>query len=100
MYDHRVHDDDDDPGFSPDLLVFGERLRALRSRCGLTQTEVADIIGLRVTTVGDWELAKSEPKFSQAVALSRLYDVSLDVLAGLTPMPPPTKRRPTSRRPS
>ena len=89
--------DEEDEGFSPELLAFGERLRALRMRTGLKQHEVAALLQIRVPTVSDYELGKSEPPFFRVVAMAKLYDVSLDVIAGLAPMPQPT-RRPAGRR--
>lgn len=89
-----------DEDFSPELVAFGERLRSLRMRTGLKQHEVAVLLQIRVPTISDYELGKSEPPFFRVVALAKLYDVSLDVLAGLSPMPPPTRRAPGRRLPS
>jgi transcriptional regulator with XRE-family HTH domain len=89
--------DDEDERFSPELVAFGERLRALRMRTGMKQREVAEILQLRVPTISDWEMAVSEPKFFRVVKLAELYGVSLNVIAGIEPLPPAT-RRPTGRR--
>ena len=80
------------------LAAFAERLVALRKRTGFPQRKIAEYLGTTPQLLSYWESGASEPKFFQVVALSRLYDVSLNVLAGLEPMPPPVPRPPTQRR--
>jgi len=80
------------------LFSFGERLVALRNRTGFPQKKVAEFLGVTSPMLSNWEAGNSEPKFFQVVALARLYDVSLDVLAGSAPMPPPVQRPETRRR--
>ncbi len=41
--------------------AYPERLRSLRSRLGLTQTKLADLLGVSFTTVNRWENGKSRP---------------------------------------
>lgn len=51
-------------------------LRKCRKRKGLTQPEVAALLGVHETTYRRWELGDGEPKASQVVRLCEVFDVS------------------------
>ena len=53
-------------------------LKAARINANLTQKAVADSIHVKKETISSWEKGKSEPRISQAYALSSLYGVPLD----------------------
>ncbi len=56
---------------------FGEKLRKLRYDKGLTQQQVADLLGLKnKSTLGSWEVGKSEPDGVTFLKLLKIYDVS------------------------
>ena len=74
------------------LAAFAEILVALRNRSGYPQHKVAEYLGVTPGLLSQWEGGKGEPKFFQVVALSELYNVHLDVLAGRIPLPPPEPR--------
>src|SRR5208282_1861573 len=40
---------------------FGERIRGLRARVGLTQTQLADLLGVSFASVNRWENGQSRP---------------------------------------
>jgi transcriptional regulator with XRE-family HTH domain len=42
--------------------AFGQAMLSLRTRIGLTQTGLADFLGVSRRTVGDWEAGSSYPK--------------------------------------
>lgn len=55
---------------------FGDTLRTLRNNKGYTQQEVADILGLKnKSTLGSWEVGKSEPDAYTFLKLLKIYDV-------------------------
>lgn len=59
----------------------GERLKKLRAAAGMTQPQLAARLGeLAVGTVSRWERETGSPQAEQLVALSDLFDVSLDYL--------------------
>ena len=63
----------------------GKRLRDLRDRRGYSQNELALQFrdrGYNVTygTISNWEKGKTEPSFSDAVVLAKIFDVDLDLL--------------------
>ena len=56
-------------------------LRQLREESGLTQFEVAQRLGVTITTVSSWEREASEPGGRHLQNLARLYSVSpFDIL--------------------
>jgi transcriptional regulator with XRE-family HTH domain len=76
---------------------FGERLVTLRRRAGLSQPELARQLGEllgepapRTATMSAWENGSSEPQATEADALATIFGVSLDVLTGRAPLPPPS----------
>ena len=55
---------------------FGETLRNLRNKKGYTQQQVADILGLKnKSTLGSWEVGKSEPDGYTLLKLCKIYEV-------------------------
>jgi Zn-dependent peptidase ImmA (M78 family)/DNA-binding transcriptional regulator YiaG len=58
----------------------GSRLRELRRRAGLSQTELADQLGVDTSLVSRWEKGEREPSPDQQSAFARVIGVSLDYL--------------------
>lgn len=58
----------------------GSRLRELRRRAGLSQTELADQLGVDTSLVSRWEKEEREPSPGQQAAFARTIGVSLDYL--------------------
>src|SRR5207244_537288 len=65
----------------------GERLQALRKRLGMSQHKLADVSGLSVRSLMNWEQGSREPLASAVVRLAEALGVSTDVLLGVVPMP-------------
>ena len=59
---------------------FGVRLKNLRKNAGLTQNELAEKLEKSGSTVRMWELGSNEPDINTLVALSSIFDCSLDYL--------------------
>lgn len=57
-------------------------IRAMRERVGLTQQEVADMLGVKRSRYGDWETERREINFRDAIRLAELLDCSIEELAG------------------
>lgn len=65
--------------------TIGKRIKALRESKNLTQTELAEILGMKTyTTVSKWESDDNFPKGKDLKTLSQLFDVSSDYLLGLS----------------
>ncbi len=60
------------------------RIRDLREDHDLSQARAAELVGLYKTTYQRYESGQREVPFDIAIALAKLYHVSLDFLAGLT----------------
>ena len=55
---------------------FGDTLRTLRKVKGYTQQQAADLLGLKnKSTLGSWEVGKSEPDGYTLLKLCQIYDV-------------------------
>ena len=63
--------------------MIGERLQELRKDRGISQAEIAKILGVTHYTVSSYECDRSDPDDSLKVILAKFFDVSLDYLLGL-----------------
>ena len=61
-----------------DNIAIGNRLLKLRTERGLTQVQVAEMLGVSNKAVSKWERGEALPSVDMLVALSRLYGVSVD----------------------
>lgn len=64
------------------LNIFPQRLKELRLKKGLTQTEIGKKIGVKQSTFTNWENGKREPNFETLIKLADLLEVSVDLLLG------------------
>lgn len=65
-------------------MNFNIRLKQLRQKHNLTQSELADILSLKPTAISNYESRRNEPSFDKLIALSKYFDVSCDYLLGLS----------------
>ena len=61
-------------------MTFSEKLVELRRKAGLSQEELASRLEVSRQAVSKWESGQTLPDLERAVALSRLFGVSLDYL--------------------
>ena len=61
-------------------MEFNNRLYQLRKRKGLSQEELASRLNVSRQTVSKWEIGDSAPDMEKLIAMSELFDVSLDYL--------------------
>lgn len=66
------------------FMKFNVRLKHLRQKNKLTQSELAEILGLKSTAISNYESERNEPSFDKLIALSKYFDVSCDYLLGVT----------------
>lgn len=62
--------------------VFPQRLKEIRIKRGLTQTELGEKVGVKQSTFTNWENGKREPNFETVIKLADLLEVSVDWLFG------------------
>ena len=65
------------------------RLKDLREDHDMTQQELVDALGMHKTTYTNYEQGKREIPLELAARLAKLYNVSLDYIAGLSGEPKP-----------
>lgn len=61
-------------------MMFPDKLQSLRRDKGLSQEKLADLIGVSRQAVSKWESGQSYPDVDKLIALSNLFQVSLDEL--------------------
>ena len=64
------------------MEILAKNLRTLRKEAKLSQTEVAEKLGLGYYTLGKWEQGRAEPSADDLVRLADFFEVSTDFLLG------------------
>jgi transcriptional regulator with XRE-family HTH domain len=67
-----------------DMEDFAERLRSLRTARGLTQTRLAELLGMPARSYNRWERGGHVPHLAMAIKIAEILRVSLDELVGRT----------------
>lgn len=62
------------------IMEFNNKLYELRKQKGLSQEELANRLNVSRQTVSKWEVGESTPDMEKLVAISELFDISLDEL--------------------
>jgi len=87
------------------MIDIGKRLRALRKRKGLSQDDLAGMLGIARPAVSEIERGSRRVTAEELVALARIFETSVDYMLGLTgeavvelelgesSAPPPQKKR-------
>ncbi len=78
--------------------MIGERLSEIRKDHGHTQVDLANLLGVTLSTVRSWEQEKSSPSHDLLVAICRLYHISSDYLLGLSDVDPVYERERKRKR--
>lgn len=68
------------------------RIKDLREDNNFTQSQLVNILHMHKTTYTNYEQGKREIPLSLAIELAKLYNVSLDYIAGLNNTPLPLRR--------
>ena len=63
--------------------TMGQIIRRLRKERGMTQEELAELLGITFQAVSKWENDTGLPDISQVVPLARVFGVSTDTLFGV-----------------
>jgi len=66
-----------------ELFLLSEKIKLLRERVGLTQSDLARSLGLTRSSVNAWEMGLSVPSTQYIVELAKAFDVSTDYLLGM-----------------
>lgn len=65
------------------MVEIGTKLKTLRTENGLTQTQVAQRLGVVVSAVSSYESGVRFPSYPVLIKLARLYHVTTDYLLGV-----------------
>lgn len=66
------------------MRTFGTKLKELRNEKGLTQKEVANMLGIHNVTYLHYEKDEREPPLKILAEMANLFGASTDYLLGLT----------------
>lgn len=61
-------------------MAFHEKLYGLRKQAGMTQSDLAEKLNVSRQAVSRWEMGTAKPEVNTLIAVSDLFDVSLDYL--------------------
>ena len=62
--------------------IFPQRLKELRLKKGLTQTELGEKVGVKQNTYTNWENGKREPNFETLLKLASILNTTTSYLLG------------------
>ena len=63
-------------------MVTGQRIREARKKANLTQTELADIIGVKAAEISQYESGKRTPRWPKLNKLLDTLNISADEILG------------------
>ncbi|MDE8735267.1 helix-turn-helix transcriptional regulator, partial [Eubacteriales bacterium DFI.9.88] len=61
-------------------MTFAEKLKSLRTKNGYSQEELAEALNVSRQAITKWESGKGMPDIQNLIAISDLFDVTLDSL--------------------
>ena len=67
-----------------DELILGERIRAVRKKKGLTQTELGNAVGVEIKTIHRWEKGERTPRVEELKRLAKALNVDVNELLNWT----------------
>ena len=70
-------DDLEDGWFDPETSTFGDRIAGAREASGMTQSELARRLGVKLSTLRGWEDDRAEPRANRLQMMAGLLNVSL-----------------------
>lgn len=73
-------------------------IKIKRNELNMTQSALAEIMGVDIMTVSRWERGKQEPSIETLKKLSTLFNCSIDYLVNPTPPLPRVKSEQGSER--
>ena len=62
------------------IYNIADRIRYLRDKSGLTQTDLANKLGISRSAVNSWEMSLTSPSLSNLVEMSKIFKVTMDYL--------------------
>lgn len=72
-------------------MEVNESLKRFRKNLGLTQAEIADLLGIHRQAYQPYETGKTTPSVKMIMKIADAFDVSTDYLLGRTDTPKPVE---------
>ncbi len=69
--------ENDQNWYAPEIATFGDRMTAAREAAGMTQESLAKRLGVKKTTLRNWENDIAEPRANRLSMLAGLLNVSM-----------------------
>lgn len=66
------------------VMTIGQAIKKARQQKGLTQTQLATVIGVKATQISWWETGEHFPSILNCISLADVLGVTLDELVGRT----------------
>lgn len=66
-----------------DMVNFGNKLKALRTEAGMTQSDLADKLNITKAVISYYELRERTPSPDVIIRLAEIFHVSTDYLLGV-----------------
>lgn len=63
-------------------MIFAEKLKTLRKQAGRSQEKLAEKLGVSWQAAAKWETDTGIPDIDNIMAVSKLFDISIDKLLG------------------
>jgi transcriptional regulator with XRE-family HTH domain len=63
-------------------MTLGERILQFRKICGLSQEQLAEVVGVSRQAISKWETDQSLPEIEKILLLSKTFSISTDELLG------------------
>ena len=64
-------------------MSIGSTIKRLRLEKGMTQEQLAELLGLSTNAISQWECDKTAPDISNLPVLANIFEVSADILLGI-----------------
>ena len=62
--------------------MYGERIRSLRQRSGLSQQALGEMLGVSAVAVGKWERGQTQPDINSLSRMADIFHTTIDDLCG------------------
>ena len=66
------------------MHYIADRIRYLRDKMGMTQTDLAKKLGISRSAVNSWEMSLSFPSLVNVIEMTQIFRVSADYLLGIS----------------
>lgn len=74
-------------------MKLGEKIQSIRKKHNLSQSDLAEKLGVSRQSVSKWETGTATPELLKLIQISEMFSISLDEMTGLKEHPDPEERR-------